>query len=171
MIHLEKQQRALAADPKSSCIDSSGLLSAAAAAAEPDTFWQSMVVDYPKMAVKAVRLLTTRLRQQGILPASWRGIVWQVMAQSCDTHLASIYDKLVQGEMGISSFERIIDRDLGRLAVDNSLVMARLLKAYSVYDAHVGYSQGLAMLARPILMVVCIPPLDWAFRYAKTASL
>ena len=98
--------------------------------------------------------MISRLRLHGI-PAPWRSVVWQAMAQSADTHLASMYEKLVQGDMGTSSYERVIDRDVTRMTDHHYReAMARLLKAYSVYDAHVGYCQGLAMFARPLLMVV-----------------
>jgi hypothetical protein len=32
--------------------------------------------------------------------------------------------------------------------------MGRLLKAYSIYDDHLGYCQGLAFLVGPLLMTV-----------------
>lgn len=94
-------------------------------------------------------MLITELRRQ---PIPHRDLVWQAMAHSADTHLAAMYDRLVQGDMGISSYERVIDRDVARMTMGQQT--ARLLKAYSVYDAQLGYSQGLAALARPLLMVV-----------------
>ncbi|KAI7854981.1 rab-GTPase-TBC domain-containing protein [Circinella umbellata] len=162
LAHLERQQNILVADPKSTCIDSSGLSSQINTILnsnnndeqKEDEFWKCISEDYNTVVPRIARLLIGRLRLYGIA-TPWRSIVWQAMAQSSDTHLASMYDKLIQGDMGISSYERVIDRDVTRM-IDHHYreAMARLLKAYSVYDAHVGYCQGLAMLARPLLMVM-----------------
>ncbi|KAI9488737.1 rab-GTPase-TBC domain-containing protein [Zychaea mexicana] len=165
LTHLERQQSLLAADPKSSCIDASVLLdqlnnndndndnrtTTTTTSKDDDGFWKHVAQNYTTAAPRFARLLISRLRRQGIA-APWRGVVWQAMAQSSDTHLASMYDKLVQGDMGMSSYERVIDRDVARMTDHHREATGRMLKAYSVYDAHVGYCQGLAMLARPLLM-------------------
>ncbi|KAI8149040.1 rab-GTPase-TBC domain-containing protein [Fennellomyces sp. T-0311] len=160
LTHLERQQSLLAADPKSACIDCSALSAETArltsdndSTNDDDSFWKCLAENYTAVAPRIARLLISRLRQQGIA-ASWRSVLWQAMAQSSDTHLVSMYDRLVQGDMGSSSYERVIDRDVARMTDSNREATGRLLKAYSIYDAHVGYCQGLAMLARPLLMVM-----------------
>lgn len=62
------------------------------------------------------------------------------------------------------SYERIIQRDLARTfpsvdmfkqeGGDGQQALERVLKAYSLYDSHVGYCQGLAFLVGPLLMNV-----------------
>lgn len=119
-------------------------------------FWLTLVEedDYTTTAPPLARLLVSKLRQEGIPPA-WRSVLWQTMARSADTHLQNMYERLVQGDMGISSYERVIDQDLACMGTSSTIqATARLLKAYSVYDAHVGYCQGLGVLARPLLTVV-----------------
>ena len=142
---MEQQQQRLAADPKATCIDTLDTESL-------DAYWKSVVDNYRDADVLS-RLLANRLPgKEGGIPAAHRAVVWQALAQSCDTHLAAMYDRLVQGDMGISSYERLIEKDVKMAGQDDST--ARLLKAYSVYDAHVGYCQGLLMLVRPLLLVV-----------------
>ncbi|ORY98740.1 rab-GTPase-TBC domain-domain-containing protein [Syncephalastrum racemosum] len=119
-------------------------------------FWQALIEegDYPTTAPLVARLLVSKLRQEGIPPA-WRSVLWQTMARSADTHLQNMYERLVKGDMGISSYERVIDQDLACMGTSSTVqATARLLKAYSVYDAHVGYCQGLGVLARPLLTVM-----------------
>lgn len=142
---MEQQQQHLAADPKATCIDTLDTESL-------DAYWKSVVDNYRDAEVLS-RLLANRLPgKEGGIPAAYRAVVWQALAQSCDTHLAAMYDRLVQGDMGISSYERLIEKDVKMAGQGEST--ARLLKAYSVYDAHVGYCQGLAFLVGPLLMTV-----------------
>ncbi|KAG1223447.1 hypothetical protein G6F35_004657 [Rhizopus arrhizus] len=129
-------------------------------------FWQAIVTDYPATAAKLPHLLAAKLRCGGI-PHRIRGVIWQSMAQSSSLNLESLY---VQLSKETSSYERIIQRDLSRTfpqlemfkadGGDGQLALGRLLKAYSIYDLHVGYCQGLAFLAGPLLMTM---PEDQAF--------
>ena len=123
-------------------------------------FWQTIVEDFPNAVAKLPHLLAAKLRCGGI-PHRIRGIVWQSMAQSSSLNLESLYTGLCEGE---SPYERVIQRDLSRTfpqldmfkadGGEGQLAMGRLLKAYSLYDAHVGYCQGLAFLVGPLLMTV-----------------
>ncbi|KAF7732117.1 hypothetical protein EC973_006372 [Apophysomyces ossiformis] len=127
-------------------------------------FWQCLVDDFPTAAAKLPHLLAAKLRHGGI-PHRLRGIIWQAMARSSATNLESIYDRLVEEEESTSSpYDRVIKRDLSRTfpqvemfkadGGEGQQAMGRLLKAYSVYDAHVGYCQGLAFLVGPLLMTM-----------------
>lgn len=123
-------------------------------------FWQAIVEDYPAAAAKLPHLLSAKLRCGGI-PHRIRGLIWQSMAQSSSLNLESCYEQLLQED---SSYERVIQRDLSRTfpqldmfkddGGEGQLALGRLLKAYSLYDTHVGYCQGLAFLAGPLLMTV-----------------
>ncbi|KAI9484875.1 rab-GTPase-TBC domain-containing protein [Zychaea mexicana] len=125
-------------------------------------FWEYLVDDFSGAAAKIPHLLTSKL-SRGI-PDRVRGVVWRAMSQSSATHLEAIYDKLVEEHSESSPYERVIQRDLSRTfpqiemfkadGGEGQQAMGRLLRAYSVYDAHVGYCQGLAFLAGPLLMTM-----------------
>jgi hypothetical protein len=125
-------------------------------------FWQTIVEDFPTAVAKLPHLLAAKLRCGGI-PHRVRGVIWQSMAQSSSLNLESLYTRLCEEENS-SSYERVIQRDLSRTfpqldmfkadGGEGQLAMGRLLKAYSLYDAHVGYCQGLAFLVGPLLMTV-----------------
>ncbi|KAI8090792.1 rab-GTPase-TBC domain-containing protein [Thamnidium elegans] len=128
---------------------------------EPDwDFWQTIVQDFSTAVKKLPHLLAAKLRCGGI-PHRIRGVIWQAMSQSSSLNLESLYSALCQNE---SSYERVIQRDLSRTfpqlemfkddGGEGQLAMGRVLKAYSLYDAHVGYCQGLAFLVGPLLMTV-----------------
>jgi len=125
-------------------------------------FWQEVVRDFPTAVAKLPHLLAAKLRCGGI-PHRIRGVIWQAMAQSSSLNLETLYTRLSE-ESESSSYERVIQRDLSRTfpqldmfkddGGEGQLAMGRLLKAYSLYDAHVGYCQGLAFLVGPLLMTV-----------------
>ncbi|OBZ90134.1 Ecotropic viral integration site 5 [Choanephora cucurbitarum] len=125
-------------------------------------FWQEVVKDFPAAVAKFPHLLTAKLQHGGI-PHRIRGVIWQAMSQSSSLNLESLYHTLSE-ENETSSYERIIQRDLSRTfpqldmfkddGGEGQLAMGRLLKAYSLYDAHVGYCQGLAFLVGPLLMTM-----------------
>jgi hypothetical protein len=125
-------------------------------------FWQAIVEDFPTAASKLPHLLAAKLSCGGI-PHPIRGLVWQSMAQSSSLQLESVYTKLAQ-DSEKSPYERIIQRDLSRTfpqlemfktdGGEGQQAMGRLLKAYSIYDDHLGYCQGLAFLVGPLLMTV-----------------
>ncbi|KAI8056536.1 rab-GTPase-TBC domain-containing protein [Gilbertella persicaria] len=125
-------------------------------------FWQQVVKDFPTAVAKFPHLLAAKLQNGGI-PHRIRGVIWQAMAQSSSLNLESLYHRLSE-ESETSSYERVIQRDLSRTfpqldmfkddGGEGQLAMGRLLKAYSLYDAHVGYCQGLAFLVGPLLMTM-----------------
>lgn len=123
------------------------------------TFWQALLQDPLHVANKTPHLLSIKLRA-GIPPHA-RGLVWQAVCQSDCLHLETVYGQLCKDH---SPHERVIKRDLTRTFpnVDmfkqengpGQLALCRILVAYSLYDAHVGYCQGLAFLVGPLLMNV-----------------
>ncbi|KAI7878033.1 hypothetical protein K492DRAFT_209246 [Lichtheimia hyalospora FSU 10163] len=173
LAHLERQNALLSADPKSVCIESNKLkadFNTIRNLGEHDNsnndweFWEYLVDDFTGAATKLPHLLVAKLSHGGI-PDPLRGVVWRAMSQSSATHLESIYDKLVLEHSPSSSpYERVIQRDLSRTfpqvdmfkadGGEGQQAMGRLLRAYSVYDAHVGYCQGLAFLVGPLLMTM-----------------
>ncbi|KAI8338117.1 rab-GTPase-TBC domain-containing protein [Chlamydoabsidia padenii] len=120
-------------------------------------FWQALIQDSLHVANKTPHLLSIKLRA-GIPPHA-RGLIWQAVCQSDCLHLETVYGQLCKEH---SPHERVIKRDLTRTFpnVDmfkeengpGQLALYRILVAYSLYDAHVGYCQGLAFLVGPLLM-------------------
>ncbi|KAK4704438.1 ecotropic viral integration site 5 protein, partial [Phenoliferia sp. Uapishka_3] len=137
-------------------------------------FWGAVMNDYEHVASTQPRELS-RAIQQGIPPAL-RGMTWQLMSASKDQELEATYAALLKQT---SSHEKSIGRDLGRtfpkheyfMAVDgagqenlqvlylwslswklNVLVRFNVVKAYSLYDEEVGYTQGIQFIVGPLLL-------------------
>ncbi|KAI7816642.1 rab-GTPase-TBC domain-containing protein, partial [Gamsiella multidivaricata] len=120
-------------------------------------FWGMLVQDYTAVASKLPHLLAARVRQG--LPSKLRGLIWQSMSQASSTYLETMYTQLLKE---YSPYERIIQRDLARTFPQIDMFkekgdkgqesLRNVLKAYSLYDPHVGYCQGLGFLVGPLLM-------------------
>ncbi|KAF9209208.1 hypothetical protein BGZ49_005830 [Haplosporangium sp. Z 27] len=120
-------------------------------------FWGMLVQDYNAVASKLPHLLAARVRQG--LPSKLRGLIWQSMSQASSTYLETMYTQLLKEH---SPYERIIQRDLARTFPQIDMFkeeggkgqesLRNVLKAYSLYDPHVGYCQGLGFLVGPLLM-------------------
>ncbi|KAG0265067.1 hypothetical protein BG011_005470 [Mortierella polycephala] len=120
-------------------------------------FWGMLVQDYNAVASKLPHLLAARVRQG--LPSKLRGLIWQTMSQATSTYLETMYTQLLKEH---SPYERIIQRDLARTFPQIDMfkeeggtgqeMLRNVLKAYSLYDPHVGYCQGLGFLVGPLLM-------------------
>lgn len=171
MAQIERQNAMLDEDPKSVCIQSNELKAHLSTMqnlrhAHDDKeeeidweFWSALTDDFSAVAVKLPHLLSAKLRAG--IPAKVRGVIWQAMSQSASLNLETVYGQLVAEH---SPYERIIQRDLARTfphvdmfkqeGGDGQKALERVLKAYSLYDAHVGYCQGLAFLVGPLLMNV-----------------
>ncbi|KAF9953996.1 hypothetical protein BGZ65_004312, partial [Modicella reniformis] len=120
-------------------------------------FWGMLVQDYNAVASKLPHLLAARVRQG--LPSKLRGLIWQSMSQASSTYLETMYTQLLKEH---TPYERIIQRDLARTFPHVEMfkeeggkgqeMLGNILKAYSLYDPHVGYCQGLGFLVGPLLM-------------------
>ncbi|KAG0041605.1 hypothetical protein BGZ83_001593 [Gryganskiella cystojenkinii] len=120
-------------------------------------FWGMLVQDYNAVASKLPHLLSARVRQG--LPSKLRGLIWQSMSQASSTYLETMYTQLLKEH---SPYEHIIQRDLARTFPQIDMfkedggkgqeMLGNILKAYSLYDPHVGYCQGLGFLVGPLLM-------------------
>ncbi|OAD80160.1 hypothetical protein PHYBLDRAFT_89534, partial [Phycomyces blakesleeanus NRRL 1555(-)] len=119
--------------------------------------WEPIIQCFDYFASKLPRLLSVKLGAG--IPAKVRGLVWQAMCKSGSLHLETVYGQLCSEK---SPQERIIKRDLARTFPriemfkqedgPGQISMRRILEAYSLYDADVGYCQGLAFLVGPLLM-------------------
>ncbi|KAF7731268.1 hypothetical protein EC973_000684 [Apophysomyces ossiformis] len=169
LAQIERQNALLEKDPKSICIQSNELRAHFSTVQRLVTdnlvqeeeidwqFWEAVVQDFDRVALKMPHLLSVRLRAG--IPNRVRGLIWQTMCKSASLHLETVYGQLCRER---SPHERIIQRDLTRTfpRIDmfkqengaGQLAMRRILEAYSLYDADVGYCQGLAFLVGPLLM-------------------
>lgn len=119
-------------------------------------FWALVLQNYEKVATDSPRELS-RAIQNGI-PDELRGGVWQLMAASKDPPLENLYSSLLKLE---SPHEKSIQRDLSRTypklgyfregGVGQGCLFD-VVKAYSLYDEEVGYTQGLQFIVGPLLL-------------------
>ncbi|KAI9250959.1 rab-GTPase-TBC domain-containing protein [Phascolomyces articulosus] len=176
LAQIEKQNALLDEDPKSVCIQSNELKAhlstmqnlvseqqeATTTNNDQDNdidweFWTALTEDFGAVALKLPHLLSAKLKAG--IPDKVRGVIWQAMTSSASLNLETLYGQLVVEH---SPYERIIQRDLARTfpnvdmfkqeGGDGQQKLMRVLKAYSLYDVHVGYCQGLAFLVGPLLM-------------------
>ncbi|KAJ2158651.1 hypothetical protein GGF46_003615 [Coemansia sp. RSA 552] len=120
-------------------------------------FWRAVVDDADGLRARAPLHLAAKIRAG--VPARVRGVVWQTLTQARSTYLQTVYTQLVAEH---SPHERVIRRDLPRTfpkvpvfkreGGEAQQRLFRILKAYSLYDAEVGYCQGLGFIIGPLIM-------------------
>ncbi|KAK9341660.1 rab-GTPase-TBC domain-containing protein [Lipomyces starkeyi] len=113
-------------------------------------FWTSIVADYSNMA-RAHPSELTRAVQNG-LPPPLRGTIWQLMASSKSLLLEDVYSSLLTES---SPHEKGIQRDISRTSfakTANQDSLFNVIKAYSLWDPDVGYIQGMAFIAVPLIL-------------------
>ncbi|GAA5840021.1 hypothetical protein JCM3766R1_000642 [Sporobolomyces carnicolor] len=120
-------------------------------------FWGRVMSDYEEVARTQPRELSKAI-QRGI-PQSLRGMTWQLMAAAKDPTLEMVYQELLAQT---SSHEKSISRDLSRTFPKHEYFMDEagvgqenlfnVVKAYSLYDEEVGYTQGLQFIVGPLLL-------------------
>ncbi|KAJ2558272.1 hypothetical protein EV175_000861 [Coemansia sp. RSA 1933] len=120
-------------------------------------FWRSVIDDAEGLRKRAPLHLAAKIRAG--IPGRMRGPVWQTLTQARSTYLQTVYTQLIQE---YSPHERVIRRDLTRTfpkvpvfkteGGEGQLRLFRILKAYSLYDAEVGYCQGLGFIIGPLIM-------------------
>ncbi|KAJ2679101.1 hypothetical protein GGI25_001873 [Coemansia spiralis] len=124
----------------------------------PDAdFWRSLIDDPDNVRLKAPLQLASKIRSG--VPPRLRGIVWQSLTKARSTFLQTVYQQLIQES---SPYERVIRRDLPRTFPQLQVFkredgeaqrrLFRILKAYSLYDAEVGYCQGLGFIIGPLIL-------------------
>lgn len=87
-------------------------------------------------------------------------MIWQLFTKSKNIKLEEQYMQLIKEE---SVYEKAISRDLTKSSLLNHDYFAdqegqealfNMVKAYSLFDPEVGYSQGLLHVAAPLLLNV-----------------
>ncbi|PVU87876.1 hypothetical protein BB559_005839 [Furculomyces boomerangus] len=125
---------------------------------EPEgAFWSSLINDLNAVKRKTPHLVSSKIRNG--IPPKLRGVVWQALSHGRSTYLQTMYYQLVKEH---SPHERIILRDLPRtfpalgifkdINGEGQKRLFNILKAYSLYDAEVGYCQGLGFVIGPLMM-------------------
>jgi hypothetical protein len=129
------------------------------AEALPDwDFWCACVQVYGLVARHSPHLLITKIRLG--IPSVLRRPLWQVMCQSNTLYVDKLYEQLINEPM--CEYDRVIKRDVPRTFPtlpafedpkgQGQTRLYRILKAYSLYDAEVGYCQGLGFMVGPLLL-------------------
>ncbi|GAA5986203.1 hypothetical protein JCM10908_006454 [Rhodotorula pacifica] len=120
-------------------------------------FWGRVMSDYEEVARSQPKELS-RAIQRGIPPAL-RGMTWQLMSAAKDENLEFVYSELLKQT---SPHEKSIARDLNRTFPKHEYFkdaegvgqenLFNVVKAYSIYDDEVGYTQGLQFIVGPLLL-------------------
>lgn len=117
-------------------------------------FWTRVVEDYDLVVQKDPDLLLNAVADG--IPKEFRGIIWQLVARSKSLQLEELYMTL-KSEPSIH--ERAIKRDLTRTSFFTSVdalnkgdELFNVIKAYSLFDPDVGYTQGMVFIAVPLIM-------------------
>ncbi|KAJ5733535.1 hypothetical protein N7493_002321 [Penicillium malachiteum] len=120
-------------------------------------FWAALVADYPQTAQRLPTLTSNKI--QGGVPPPLRGVVWPSLAGARDPSLLNEFQRL-SGES--SPYDGLIGKDIGRSFPNVEMfrdpngegqqMLARVLRCFSLYDAKIGYCQGLGFVVGPLLM-------------------
>lgn len=117
-------------------------------------FWGRVVENYNEVVEKEQPELLEAVAKG--IPKAFRGIVWQSVARSKSVVMEELYMHLKTEN---SIHEKAIKRDLTRTsfftnvdAVDKAGELFNVIKAYSNFDPDVGYTQGMAFIAIPLIM-------------------
>lgn len=117
-------------------------------------FWSKVVDDYDLVVQEDPESLQSAVADG--IPKEFRGIIWQLVARSKDLQLEELYMHL-KGESSIH--ERAIKRDLTRTsfftnveALKKGDELYNVIKAYSLFDPDVGYTQGMVFIAVPLIL-------------------
>ncbi|CAO3687956.1 unnamed protein product [Rhizopus stolonifer] len=118
-------------------------------------FWSKVISNFNQFTQSESKLLSTQVVQNGI-PSALRGTVWPLLTKSCSIKQETYLELLKQE----SVYEKAITRDLHRTfphhpyfqSIQGQDSLFNVVKAYSNYDPEVGYCQGLAFVAGPLLL-------------------
>lgn len=113
-------------------------------------FWLKVVDDYASLARNNPVDLSLAIASG--VPHELRGVIWQVISASRSQYLEELYSSIVSEP---SPHEKAIRRDLSRTSfikhVDSESLF-KIIKAYSLFDPAVGYTQGMAFITVPLLI-------------------
>lgn len=102
-----------------------------------DKSWQDLISNPLDLSSRLVLL-------ESEFPQAYRSTIWKSLCQP------SLKIQALYTQLGPGPFDAIIDKD------QSNPIIARVLKAYSVYDTEVGYHASLSTLVTPLLDVSII---------------
>ncbi|KAI9303291.1 rab-GTPase-TBC domain-containing protein [Cunninghamella echinulata] len=120
-------------------------------------FWTTVICEFDQM--KKSKEFNNQIRKG--IPPSLRGMIWQSLAnvKQLDLKEDQHYIELLKAT---SPYDKMIQRDLARSFPDHDYFkdkngvgqegLYNVVRAYSVYDAEVGYCQGLNFIVGPLLL-------------------
>ncbi|KAI7901620.1 rab-GTPase-TBC domain-containing protein [Cokeromyces recurvatus] len=111
--------------------------------------WTELIQDISTLNARKEIL---KRQMTGGIPRTVRGLVWKGLVQISSHQTIDLYQDLLKGT---SPYADTIERDTRQrndLTVEIQESIIRVLKAYSVYQPHVGYYQGMSYLVAPLLM-------------------
>ncbi|KAK9765608.1 hypothetical protein K7432_005927 [Basidiobolus ranarum] len=124
--------------------------------------WETLKADFTNLYYSTPELIR-ELVYSGI-PNKHRGEMWQLLSNSQETHLESVYYKLL---LEPTEYDKAIVLDLSRtfptveefMAVGGlgQTKMFKVLKAYAVYDTEIGYCQGLGFIVGTLVRQMSEP--------------
>ena len=122
-------------------------------------FWASVISDFD--TVNKTEHAKFRLLLSVGIPSTLRGMLWQIFSNSKNDLIEHEYCQLLNHT---STHEKLIRRDLPRTfpALDyfkepggeGQEMLFNVIKAYSLFDDHVGYCQGLHFVVGILLLHV-----------------
>ncbi|KAL9006726.1 MAG: hypothetical protein Q9188_000504 [Gyalolechia gomerana] len=128
-------------------------------------FWAALVSNYPHTAQRLPTLTSNKIRAG--IPPPLRGVVWSSIAGARDQLLEDQYDRLCTET---SPYENLIGKDIGRSfpnvdmfkdpAGEGQQMLAKVLRAFSIYDRKIGYCQGLGLMEHYDLRSCFLPDLS-----------
>lgn len=117
-------------------------------------FWSRVVENYDGVVQADPESLQNAVAQG--IPKEFRGIIWQLVARSKNLQLEELYMHLKSETL---IHERAIRRDLTRTsfftnvdALNKAEELYNVIRAYSLFDPDVGYTQGMVFIAVPLIM-------------------
>ncbi|AOW07346.1 rab-GTPase-TBC domain-domain-containing protein [Yarrowia lipolytica] len=115
-------------------------------------FWSRVIEDYATVAKEHPKQLKEAISAG--FPTELRSIIWQIITSSKNAALQDFYTEILKES---TPHEKAIRRDLSR----TSFVMEtspdslyNVIKAYSLFDPEVGYTQGMAFVTTPLLLTL-----------------
>ncbi|AMD21428.1 HER149Wp [Eremothecium sinecaudum] len=115
-------------------------------------FWTLVVEDFSYVAENDSENLEKAV-SNGV-PAPIRGIIWKLISNATSCEIKELYHELLNIP---SEHEKAIKRDIMRtnyIPSDKVDSLFNVLKAYSLFDPDVGYTQGMAFITAPLLLNV-----------------
>ncbi|QEU60843.1 Gyl1/Gyp5 [Kluyveromyces lactis] len=113
-------------------------------------FWSKLVHNFSDIVKDDSKKLETEVGKG--IPTQVRGIIWQLLTSSNYKEMEELYSSLLLLE---SPHEKAIKRDLSRtkfIPEGKTDSLFNVLKAYSLYDPPVGYTQGMGFIATTLIL-------------------